>query len=298
MSSLKNYTRDQLRSLVSDPDDFLAKMNVPHTKALKPVLLDYFKDVEDAKSKSYDSYEPVYSSSNDSEISQQNKRPVHRISNDTVDLRTVLRNEPVDIQPPKLPKDFHPDPAKLERIRESIPEPESETPAAVLDDDERQDLDAEDEKNLRNIIGSADPPLQRYKVDENCEVKIAKYARLYPNLKPIVNSNDFASSREKLVYIESFLDSAGMNMNICNAIFQLTTVVERNEYVGRYVKLRGYTRALSNRRRELETMIEELKIKYSDEVGQYLSMPIEARLGLFFAQTALDIHMINSQEQH
>lgn len=215
--------------------------------------------------------------------------------NSIPDLSTILVNQRFDLQPPRI-KDFKPNTAKLEKIRESLPKPECEQ-EVQLDADETADLDDEDVEVLKGIVGDEVHEKPAYEVNEMAEFKIQAYVRLYPNLKPIVSSPDFASSQEKLAYLESYLNSSRFNVNLVNGIFGITTAIERNDFVGQYVKLRGYTKTLAQRRTELETMIEELKIKYMDEIGELLTLPIEARIALFFAQTALDTHLINAQRE-
>jgi hypothetical protein len=85
-------------------------------------------------------------------------------------------------------------------------------------------------------------------------------------------------------------------MNILDYLFIATTYVERNKQVNNYIKLRGYTGILNRRRSELESYIEELKIKYMDDYGEYLNMPVEARIALIFAETAITVHMTNTQK--
>lgn len=293
MPEYKNYTRDQLRNFITDPDDFLQKMGVPHTKALKPVLIKYLDGQK--QTENYDSHDSL---NDENSTSSSKNSSVRRIPIDnSPDMSAILTNKSYDINPPKLSREFTPDEKLLTQIRESNP-PEPSEPQVINEEiDADVELDGEDKEMLKNLVGEEPKELRRYITDESSEIKIKRYCDLYPNLRPIAKSPEFASSREKLQYIQRFLDSSRMNVNITNGIFSLTSVIEQNSYVNKYVKLRGYTTALARRREEIEKMIEELKIKYSDEVGGLIEMPIEARLALLFAQTALDIHIINVQKE-
>lgn len=268
----------ELRELITDKEDFVSVIGVSLSSARKSKLVEYLQK----KNGTYTEHVGP-------------KLP--RASSET-DLSKLLTNKPFNPAPPKVDKNFVPDTSKLEKIRENIPQPEPKTPTIQLDDEVIRDLDDEDVHKLNNIISGEETfEAPSYVYNETSEVKCKKYAELYPNIKPILSSPDFKSSDEKLKYIEGYLNSTRMNANLTNYLFMATTYIERNNAVNQYIKLKGYTKRLATRRNELETYIEELKIKYMDEVGQYLEMPVEARIGLLFAETALTVHMENNQNE-
>jgi hypothetical protein len=262
----------ELRKLITDKDDFKNKMGSTPSSASKIKLVNYL---------------------NGNYISPE-VTPKLRKSPSESDLSKLIVNRPFDPNPPKLDKNFIPDNQKLEKIRETIPQPEVKS--EVVPEELVDGLDEDDVHKLGNLLSTEEVnEAPSYVFNETSELKCKKYLELYPNLKPIISSPEFKSSDEKLKYVEAYLNSTRMNANLTNYLFMATTYIERNPTVNNYIKLRGYTKQLSTRRQELETYIEELKIKYMDEVGQYLEMPVEARLGLLFAETALQVHMENSQ---
>lgn len=263
----------QLKDKITDKDDFVAVMGISLSSARKAKLVEYFQKK--------DGVTPTSTS-----LTKSPSEP---------DLARYISNKPFDPTPPKLDKNFVPDSTKLEKIRESLPQPPEPT-HHVLDQELTRDLDDDDVHKLGNIL-SDEVTEMGYIYDETSETKCKKYANLYPNIKPILSSSDFKSSEEKLKYVEQYLNSTRMNANITNYLFIGSTMLERNESVNKYIKLKGYTKQLAQRRNELEMYIEELKIKYMDEVGQYLDMPVEARIGLLFAETALTVHLTNSENQ-
>jgi len=265
----------ELKELITDKEDFNSLMGVPISSARKNRLVEY--------------------------LEHKNGKPKQSLakSPSEPDLAKYMVNKPFDPAPPKIDKNFIPDTGKLEKIRESLPKQEvkvEEKP--ILDDEVTRDLDDDDVHHLSNILdGEVVHESPSYEYNECAEAKCKKYAELYPNIKPIMSSTDFKSSEEKCKYIEAYLNSTRMNANLTNYLFMATTYAERSETVNNYIKLRGYTARLAQRRNELETYIEELKIKYMDEVGQYLEMPVEARIGLLFAETAVIVHMENNKKE-
>lgn len=270
MTHYESMKVSELKSLISNKEDFANNMGISLSSARKNKLIEYLK-------------------TKDGDIVQEKPIKLRRANSET-DLSSVIINKPFNPTPPKVDKQFIPDPAKLEKIREAISEPVDEQ--KPIDEEVIQGLDEEDSTKITNIINNDQPS---YIYDEVSETKCKKYGELYPTIKPILSSSDFKSSKEKLKYIENYIDSTRMNANFTNYIFALTTMAERNQTVNQYVKLRGYTKQLATRRAELETYVEELKIKYMDEVGQYLSMPVEVRIGLIFAETAYQVHLENTQ---
>ena len=269
-----SFTVAQLKDKISDKDDFNTVMGCSLSSARKAKLVEYLNKKD----------------GNTTSTTSLPKSPSEP------DLSKYISNKPFDPTPPKLDKTFVPDQVKLEKIRDTIPQP-PEPQLPQLDQELTRDLDDDDVHKLGNILSDEVTESVGYTYDETCETKCKKYATLYPNIKPILSSPDFKSSEEKLKYIEQYLNSTRMNANITNYLFIGSTFIERNEAVNKYIKLKGYTKQLAMRRTELETYIEELKIKYMDEVGQYLDMPVEARIGLLFAETALTVHLTNSQNQ-
>ena len=271
--SVKDYNLQkvsELKDLITDKEDFTNVMGMSLSSARKPKLVEYLQR-------------------KDGILPQT---PTLAKSPSEPDLSKYLTNKSFDPSPPKLDKNFIPDPIKLEKIRESLPE-QPTPPQPQLDPTLTEGLDEDDVHKLGNLLNSEVVESVDYVYEELYEVQCKKYAALYPNLKPIIASPEFKSSHEKLQYVESYLNSTRMNANLTNYMFMATTFIERNESVNKFIKLKGYTAQLNNRRKELEMYIEELKIKYMDEVGQYLSMPVEARLALLFAETALTVHLEN-----
>ena len=271
--SVKDYNLQkvsELKDLIADKEDFTNVMGMSLSSARKPKLVEYLQR-------------------KDGILPQT---PTLAKSPSEPDLSKYLTNKSYDPSPPKLDKNFIPDPIKLEKIRESLPE-QPTPPQPQLDPTLTEGLDEDDVHKLGNLLNSEVVESVDYVYEELCEVQCKKYAALYSNLKPILASPEFKSSREKLQYVESYLNSTRMNANLTNYLFMATTFVERNESVNKFIKLKGYTAQLNNRRKELEMYIEELKIKYMDEVGQYLSMPVEARLALIFAESAITVHLEN-----
>ena len=264
----------QLKDKITDKDDFLAVMGISMSSARKAKLVEYLNKRDGVT-------QPTQT------LTKSPSEP---------DLARYISNKPFDPTPPKLDKTFVPDTTKLDKIRETLPQPEP-TQLPQLDQELTRDLDDDDVHKLGNILSDEVTDSPSYTYDETCETKCKKYATLYPNIKPILSSPEFKSSEEKLKYVEQYLNSTRMNANITNYLFIGSTMLERNESVNKYIKLKGYTKQLAMRRNELETYIEELKIKYMDEVGQYLDMPVEARIGLLFAETALTVHLTNSENQ-
>lgn len=278
MTDYESMKVGDLRKMITDKDDFKNKMGTTASSASKVKLVNYLNGV-------YAAPDP------EPKIIKSPSEP---------DLAKYITNKPFDPTPPKLDKTFVPDTSKLTKIRESIPQPQVELKSEVVPQELVEGLDEEDVHKLGNLLSDEEVvESPSYVFNETAEVKCKKYLELYPTLKPIMSSPDFKSSEEKLKYVESYLNSTRMNANLTNYLFMATTYVERNPTVNQYIKLKGYTRQLSSRRDELEKYIEELKIKYMDEVGQYLEMPVEARLALLFAETALTVHMENARiEQH
>lgn len=276
MEDYESMKVGELRKLITEKDDFKEKMGSTVSSASKIKLVNYLSG----------------------NFTVPEVTPKLRKSPSESDLSKLITNKPFDPNPPKLDKNFIPDSQKLEKIRETIPQPEVKS--EVVPEELVDGLDKDDVHKLGNLLSTDEvTEAPSYIFDETSELKCKKYLELYPNLKPIISSPEFKSSEEKLKYVETYLNSTRMNANLTNYLFMATTYMERNSTVNQYIKLRGYTKQLSTRRQELETYIEELKIKYMDEVGQYLEMPVEARLALLFAETALQVHMENTRvEQH
>lgn len=273
MADYKSWTVAQLKNEITDKDDFFLSAGCNLSSARKSKLIEYLEQKNG--------------------ISKKIKR-----SSSETNLSDLVKFEPRNPNPPKVDKNFIPDPNKLEKIRESIPQPEPQVrDTSMISEDLKVELDEDDIHKLSNIL---DPQVEvarpDYLYNETSEVKCKKYCELYPQLKPILNSPDFKSSEEKLKYVEQYINSTRTNMNILDYFFIGTTYVERNSTVNNYLKLKGYTALLNKRRNELESYIEELKIKYMDDYGEYLSMPVEARIALIFAETAITVHMTNSQK--
>jgi len=222
----------------------------------------------------------------------------------------------------KVSKLGDPDPEKLEKIRQNIPskpkpvEIIEETtipvkkPITVNNDFE---IDNDDLEFLNDIVDNDslftaptestktnnDTPTETttithtYIYDETNEVKCDKLAQLYPQLKEINKSDKFKSSEEKYLYLEQFINRNKSCANITHYFFMVSSYMESNKIVNNYVRLEGYTNQLLKRKAEIETLIEEIKIKYMDEIGEMLDMPCEARLGMVFLETALATHMSN-----
>lgn len=210
---------------------------------------------------------------------------------------------------PKI-KNHIPDDERLKEIRNNLIDstpPPPETPQII----ENNQIEYEqDEKDLLNEILQEEPvkietvdniteePIEpEYKKDyifsENEEIKISRYIELYPNLKELAKNNNFNSSEEKLLYIEQYINRSKAGTNLTNYLFMVTSYLESNKIVNDYVKLEGYTQELLKRKVEIEECIEEIKIKYMDEIGDMLDLPPEARLGLLMLETALSVHMKN-----
>ncbi len=269
MTDYESMKVGELRKLITDKDDFKDKMGTTMSSASKLKLVNYLNGVF-------------------------KEGPKLRKSPSESDLSKLITNKPFDPNPPKVDKQFVPDPTKLSKIREELPQPEQK----VVDEVPEElavDLDDDDVHKLSNIL-SDEPVVESpsYIYNEAAEVKCKKYLNLFSNLKPIVNSPDFKSSEEKLRYVQHYIDSTRMNANLTSWLFGATTYMERSPSVNKYIKLRGYTTQLAKRKDELETYIEELKIKYMDEIGEYLTMPVEARIALVFAETAYMVHTQNS----
>lgn len=299
----------ELKNLIS-PTLYYEKTGERMSKAKKQELIYYLekygedgqskKDVTTDKSESSSSKDDLYIQ----QLFEEQKKE-KLIKQTEPDLEKILTSKPQITKIPKL-EDFKPDETKLQQIREEInlPEPEQENiieeKKIEISEEEEQILDEDDKNQLRKIIDNSHDQNQEkknnYKYNQLAENKMHRYCQLYPTLKPILSSTDFKSSEEKLKYMEYIIDSTKFNCNITNLIFATTSYVERNDTINKYVKLRGYTKTLAQRKQELEQLIEELKIKYAEDVGEYLAWPAEARLALLFAQTALDVHLINSQK--
>lgn len=282
MSSYDHYTVPELKKLIIDRDDFREKTGSLLSSAKRKQIVDYL-----AKMTGMD---PGHAP-------EPRSLPENRPIAEPKHTPLQLDNKPFNPDPPRVDKSFVPDAAKLEEIRKTIVEPE---PAKInLEPELTEGLDKEGIIDLNKIINNTESSQNEpdYTYEESAEIKIRKYVELYPNLKPITSSPDFKSSTEKLAYIEHYLNSTRMNANVTNWLFMATTALERNDKVNEYIKLKGYTRALNTRKHEIETYIEELKIKYMDEVGSMLEMPVEARLGLVFAEVALSVHISNSGAQ-
>lgn len=269
MTDYESLKVGELRKLITDKDDFKEKMGVTMTSASKLKLVNYLNGVFTEK-------------------------PTLRKSPSESDLSKFITNKSFDPQPPKVDKHFVPDQVKLNKIRDELPQPKQQHSDEVPDD-LAIDLDDEDVHKLSNIL-SDEPIVEQpsYVYNEVAETKCKRYLELFKNLAPIMNSPDFKSSEEKLRYVQHYIDSTRMNANLTNWIFGATTYLERSQSVNKYIKLKGYTRQLAARKVELETYIEEIKIKYMDEIGEYLTMPVEARLALVFAEAAYAVHMQNS----
>lgn len=213
----------------------------------------------------------------------------------------------------KVSKLSDPDPEKLQKIRDKIPKV-VDTPVEIITKKEIvvenvHDLDDEDLELLNEIVTGDEPTpegsgpattttttettVHEYIYDETNEVKCDKLSQLYPQLKEINKSDKFKSSAEKYMYLESFINRNKSCANITNYFFMVSTYIESNEIVNNYVKLEGYTNQLLKRKTEIELLIEEMKIKYMDEIGECLDMPCEARLAMVFMETALATHMTN-----
>jgi hypothetical protein len=273
MIDYNSWTVAQLKTEITDKEDFFLKSGCNLSSARKNKLVEY--------------------------LNQKNGiSPKIKKSSSETDLTDLVRFKPQNPNPPKVDKNFIPDPSKLEKIRETIPPPELPVrDTSFVTDQMKATLDEEDINKLSNILDPTSETVNlEYVYNENAEVKCKKYCELYPQIKPILNSPDFKSSEEKLKYVEQYINSTRTNMNILDYLFIATTYVERNKQVNNYIKLRGYTGILNRRRSELESYIEELKIKYMDDYGEYLNMPVEARIALIFAETAITVHMTNTQK--
>ena len=242
-------------------------------------------------------------------LSKSNKSDVKRFLNSL--------NTPNKSRVPKI-NNFTPDPEKLSVIRERV------DTSRVVDDSNVEithmpealknlpDYDLEDKEVLMDIIGDNTAATENigsnnndsfffeqqteerdYEFVESFEIKCSRLADLYPQMRNIANSKDFEGSQEKYIYMETHINRHKSNSNLSNYFFMLSAYIESNEIVNNYVKLEGYTNQLLKRKQEIELCLEELKIKYMDEIGDMLDMPVEARLAMVFLETALATHMMN-----
>lgn len=262
----------ELRKLITNKDDFAEKMGTPPSSATKIKLVNYLNG-------------------------HYNDAPPKLMKSPSeTNLADVINNRTFDPNPPKLPKEYAPDQNKLEEIRKSMPQPEPKSQKVDVPEELVGDLDDEDVHKLSNLLSDeVCEETPSYIFNESAEIKCRRYVERFPNLKPIAASPEFKSSEEKLRYIQQHMDSTRMNANMTNWLFTVTTMMERNSTVNNYVKLKGYTKKLKDREQELEACIDEIKIKYMDEFGQYLTMPVEARLALIFFESAYATHLENKK---
>lgn len=284
MTDYNSLTVKDLRALITDKDDFTKKMFVGAGVARKGVMVDYLNGrfkVDEVKNGA-----PTMPD-----------QPIKR-SNSLSDMQSYVQNKPMNPSPPKVDKNFMPDPSKLEKIRESLPQPEEKQVNIDIPEELKDGLDDSEVHELGNLLsGEASGEAPGYEYDEISEAKCKRYVALHKQLKPLVESTAFKSSKEKLLYVQQYIDSTRMSANLTNWFFRFTEIAEKNKTVNGYVKLRGYTRRLAQRRVEIDTYVEEIKIKYMDELGGYMQMPVEAQLGLLLLETVYDTHRENSADE-
>lgn len=237
---------------------------------------------------------------------------------DPAKLKKLREDKPVKVVKKKDPvekkKERKREPIELED-RSSREEAATPTPPVAreaplienvygLDQDDFEMLNnivKEEQKDvpIANLPARAGEPADReeenlvYQFDETNEEKCTMLVALYPNLKDLSKSDKFAGSVEKYQYLESFLNRNKSCGNIGNYFMMCANWLEGNEIVNDYVKLKGYCDQLRERKVEMDMLIEEIKIKYLEEIGDWLDMPCEARLAMLFAETALATHMAN-----
>lgn len=293
--SFDKCTVVELKKLIS-PKKYFKKTGDRISRAKKQNLIDYLNQNGEDKQEKSESESKSKSNIFDEKTSHDgylnnlfDEKSVEKPKVVETCYSEVLTNKQQVLKPPKL-DNFQPDPDKLQKIREKLPPKEEAEPIELS---EEKSLDEDDKDHLRKIIGCEIE--SNYEYHELSEIKMKKYVQIYPTLKPILSSTDFKNSKEKLEYMEYMINSTKFNANITDLLFTTTSYIERNQFIGQYVNLRGYTKTLAQRKQEIELLIEELKIKHMEDVGEYLAWPVEARLALLLAQTALNVHLVNEE---
>ena len=238
MSDFASMLVTDLREAITDKDDFKAKMGKTVSSARKSELVAYLSG----------EYTPA-----PSKAVQVKPRRIIR-SNSETNLVDVLDNRPINSAPPKLDKNYEVDPSKLDKIREELPKAAS-PPEREVPDELCTGLDDDDRHMLGNILCGEVQESPGYEYHETSEIKCKKYAEIYPNIKPILSSPDFKSSREKLLYVEQHLASTRSALDITEMVYMATSFVESNKQVNNYLKLRGYTKKLKEQEVALRNYI-------------------------------------------